>query len=136
MRHSTIQHNGTGVSISDAASVLSENSISNNYDAGMAGWGIVVGNRKPILTENTITGNGVGGGIYLQGGAILNNNTITNNTGYAVQIVLAAVKDCQLADNVFTGNGHDAVGIVGGSSDGDHVWAVGSVTSTWTSSVN
>lgn len=85
VRHSTIRHNGTGIEIYDAAPTVSDNVIRDNYDAGMPGWGIVVrGTGNPILTGNTISGNG--GGVYLQGGATLTSNTIANNAGYGIYV--------------------------------------------------
>jgi parallel beta-helix repeat protein len=99
---------------------LSNPVIRNSIVRSSGGYGIYIDRGAPELTGNTITGNGTYG-VYCAATTalpVITSNTISSNGSYPMRVGA----NLRFSDNTFSGNGIQAIEIMGETISMDNTW--------------
>ena len=88
-----------GIYVITSSPIIKNNIIANNTEEGHATYGIYVDSGSPLISDNIIRNHNRG--IYCQGYLTIVNNTITENTAYAI----SAGSHSVIVNNTITNNG-------------------------------
>lgn len=119
-------HRGSTVTFNageDRLSVLDGFTVRNGV-ADYGGGGIDISGASPTVINNKVTGNSgsFGGGIYINGSALVQGNTVTHNSGtWGGGMSVSGYASAEVISNVISGNQADE----GGGID---LWAAGTPT--------